>query len=348
MRSRSQILAALGRWLRGRSSQPAGLERESGGVGPASQVVTDLDIYSCYRLLLEREPDAEGLLYWRRLRDRGKLTLTELVDGVLESAERRARDAARLDLAWVDLDGFSMLVRPADPDVGGPIARQCAYEPHVTQCLRPRLPEGGVFVDVGANIGYFSLLAASLVRARGRVIAIEPRAENVELLRRSAERNGFVQIELHTCAAAERAGELAYAPSSAMRSNGRIVRDEEAASATLPRVEAVVLDDLLRDVARIDVVKLDIEGSEPRALEGMGDLLARHRPAVLSEFNPELIRVVSARDPGDYLDALAATHRLYVLPRDCTQPRGPLEPAAVLAAHVESGIDYLDLLAEPR
>jgi FkbM family methyltransferase len=180
------------------------------------------------------------------------------------------------------------------------------------------------------------------------VIAFEARADNVELLRLSAERNGFAQIDLHTCAVAECAGKLVFRASGAVQSNGRIVREEEAVSDHLPWVRAVALDDLLRDVGHIDVVKLDIEGSEPRALEGMRDLISRHRPILLSEFSPELIRLVSARDPGDYLDALSATHRLWVLPWDCTQPRGPLEPSAVLAAQVESGLDHVDLLAEPR
>jgi FkbM family methyltransferase len=282
------------------------------------------------------------------LRDRGALTLSALVDGILESDERRALTAARLEPVWVELDGFSMLVRPADIDIGGPIARERIYEPHVTQYLRARLREGGVFVDVGANIGYFSLLAASLVHARGRVIAFEARADNVDLLRRSAERNSFAQIDLHACAVAERASELAFHASGAVPSNGRIVREEEAASRQLPRVRAVALDDVLGNAGRIDVVKLDIEGSEPRALEGMRDLIPRHRPVLLSEFSPELIRLVSARDPGDYLDALSATHRLWILPWDCTQPRGPLEPSAVLAAQVTSGVDHVDLLAEPR
>jgi hypothetical protein len=120
-------------------------------VARAGEAVTDQDIYHCYRLLLEREPDAQGLLHWRRLRDRGALTLSVLVAGILESAERRALTAARLEPVWVELDGFSMLARQADLDIGGPIVRERIYEPHVTQCLRARLREGSVFVDVGAT-----------------------------------------------------------------------------------------------------------------------------------------------------------------------------------------------------
>jgi FkbM family methyltransferase len=310
--------------------------------------VTEQDIYYCYRLLLGREPDPEGFSYWRGRRDQGTLTRTLLVDGILESAERRTRDAERLAPVWVDLQGYRMLVRRSDPDIGGVIARDHSYEPQVSRCLRTILREGSVFVDVGANIGYFSLLAASLVAEHGRVIAVEARADNVELLRRSALDNGFAQIEIHTCAAAERSGELIFYASGSAHSNGRVVREVEAWSSGLPRVRAAALDELLRDVPRIDAVKLDIEGSEPRALEGMRELVRRHRPVLLTEFSPQLLRLVSACDPADYLESLAATHLLYILPRDGSAELGPLDSSAILAAQAESGLDHLDLLARPR
>ncbi len=180
------------------------------------------------------------------------------------------------------------------------------------------------------------------------MIALEPRQDNVELLRRSAEANGFAQIEIHVRAAAECSGELIFFASGAVHSNGRVVREDEPFAANLPRVQAVALDDLLAKLSRIDVIKLDIEGSEPRALAGMKTLLGRHRPVLLTEFSPELIRVATGQDPADYLVALARTHQLFTLPWDGSPERGPLEPSAVLAAQVESGLDHLDLLARPR
>jgi len=68
-------------------------------------------------------------------------------------------------------------------------------------------------------------------------------------------------------------------------------------------------------VTRIDVLEMDIEGAEPRALEGMRELPRTRRPTVLVESSPELIRVSSRSDPADFLAALGATHRLHIVPR---------------------------------
>ncbi len=327
----------LGRKLGAATPEPA---------PPSPESVTEQDIYYCYRLLLEREPDPDGLR--DLMLQQGTLTRSALVQGFLDSIERRALETERAKPVWVDLGGFGMFVRTGDPHIGRPIALHRGYEPHVSAQLRAALREACVFVDVGANIGYFSLLAASLVGARGRVIALEPRADNAELLRRSAATNGFTQIDIQVCAAAERSCELVFYASGSVNSNGRVAREDEPFADVLPRVQAVALDELLVDVPRIDVIKLDIEGSEPRALEGMRKLVERHRPVLLSEFSPELIRVAAGQEPVAYLEALARTHLLFALPLDGSAERGPLEPREVVALQEESGLKHVDLLARPR
>jgi FkbM family methyltransferase len=340
MQRLSQAVQRLLGRLGGAAPEPAPL--------PSPESVTEQDIHYCYRLLLEREPDPDGLRDLNRMLQQGTLTRSGLVQGFLDSIERRALEVERARPVWVDLGGFGMFVRTGDPHIGRPIALHRSYEPHVSAQLRAALREECVFVDVGANIGYFSLLAASLVGARGRVIALEPREDNVELLRRSAATNGFMQIDIQVCAAAERSCELVFFASGAVNSNGRVAREDEPFADLLPRVHAVALDELLADVPRIDLIKLDIEGSEPRALEGMRKLIDRHRPLLLSEFSPELIRVAAGQEPVAYLEALARTHLLFTLPLDGSAERGPLEPREVLAAQEEWGLQHVDLLARPR
>ena len=107
---------------------------------------------------------------------------------------------------------------PADYAVGHTVARTGSYEPEVSATLREVLPPGATFVDIGANIGWFSLLAASLVGPTGRVIAIEPNPRNVALLRQSAKDNGFDNIDVVTVALGERRGAAALETDG---SNGR-------------------------------------------------------------------------------------------------------------------------------
>ena len=319
--------------------------------GPRSQpsdAVGEDDVYFCYRLLLEREPDPEGARQWAELLGQGLLSLPALVDGFLHSPERRALEARRREPQRVELEGFRIWVRAADPHIGRPIARDRSYEPHVTQALRTHLRPGATFVDVGANVGYFSLLAALLVGERGRVIAFEPRADNVELLRRSVADNGFANVEVHACAVAERAQELAFFASGEVQSSGRLMQEREAGSELLPTVRAVALDEALAAEPRVDVIKMDIEGAEPRALAGMHALLRRHRPTLLTEFCPELLRTTSGVEPLAYLDALAVDHDLFVVPHDGGPELGPLPSDRILALHAASARTHLDLAAYPR
>jgi FkbM family methyltransferase len=315
---------------------------------PQGLAATEEDVRYCYRLLLEREPDPEGFASWRRLLAEQSLSLREVVEGFLQSTERLTLEANRMQPERVELDDFRIWVRRADPQVGLAIARDHQYEPHLTRQLRALLGPGAVFVDVGANIGFFTLLAASRVGPKGRVHAFEARADNLALLRRSVADNGFANVEVHQCAVSDRAGSLAFFASGTWYSNGRIVGDDEAGSEQLPRVAAVALDAALADAPRIDVVKMDIEGAEARALAGMRALLRRHRPVLLTEFSPDLLRISSGVEPAAYLAALAEEHRLFVLPVGGEEPRGPLSPTDVLGAHAAAGGTHLDLMAVPR
>jgi len=315
---------------------------------PSGAAATEEDVRYCYRLLLEREPDPAGFASWRRLLAEQSLSLREVVEGFLQSPERLALEASRMEPERVDLGEFRIWVRRADPQVGLSIARDRQYEPHLTRRLRALLGPGAVFVDIGANIGFFTLLAAARVGPKGRVHAFEARADNLALLRRSVEDNGFTNVEVHQCAVSDRAGSLAFFASGTWYSNGRIVGDDEPGSERLPRVPAVTLDEALAEAPRVDVVKMDIEGAEARALAGMRRLLQRHRPVLLTEFSPDLLRISSGVEPPAYLAALAEAHRLFVLPAEGGEPRGPLAPAEVLAAQAAAGGTHLDLMAVPR
>jgi FkbM family methyltransferase len=315
---------------------------------PAWDVATEQDVRACYRLLLEREPDAEGFASWSKLLAEQQLTLREVVEGFLQSPERLALAARRMEAERIELADFRIWVRRADPQVGFSIARDGQYEPHLTAKLRALLAPGAVFVDVGANIGWFTLLAAAQVGAEGRVHAFEARTDNVALLRRSLADNGFAHVDVHPCAVSDRPGSLAFFASGTWYSNGRIVGDDEPGSEQLPRVPAVTLDEALADAPRVDVIKMDIEGAEAKALAGMGALLRRHRPVLLTEFSPDLLRISSGVEPEAYLAALAAGHALYVLPADGGPEQGPFAPAEILAAQQAAGGTHLDLVAVPR
>src|SRR5687768_1033712 len=91
------------------------------------------------------------------------------------------------------LGRFRRYVDVKDGLFGGWIAAEGRYEEHLTAALVAALRPGDTFLDLGANMGYFTMLAASLVGPGGRVLAFEPRHDNVALLHLSARENGFGQ-----------------------------------------------------------------------------------------------------------------------------------------------------------
>jgi FkbM family methyltransferase len=239
---------------------------------------------------------------------------------------------------------FSIYVRLDDWAVGARIALRRRYEPHVVSAMRPLLAPGAVVVDVGANIGYYTLLAAARVGARGRVIAFEPSRDNCALLRMSLHANRFENVALHPLAVAEAGGTVGFGMDD---SNGRISRGDPAASAL--QVPAVALDEFLREEPRIDLIKLDIEGAEARALRGMAAIVRRHQPVIFTEFGPRGLEVASGVRPRDYLEHLRALgYALFLIPAEGGGPRGPLSDDQILARFAApSRADHVDLAAFP-
>ncbi len=237
-----------------------------------------------------------------------------------------------------------MYVRLDDWDVGARIAVKRTYEQHVTACMRPLLQPGQVFVDVGANIGYFTLLAAANVGPTGHVHAFEPGRKNCDLLQLSLAANGFDHVTLHPMAVADIDGTVGF---SIGDSNGGIDRHNPTNRPF--QVPAVRLDAFLQDQPRIDLVKMDVEGAEGLALAGMAQLLRRHQPVIFTEFSPLALQTVSGVSPEAYLDHLRDLgYVLHVIHRYRGQNPSPQTNAEILHDFAEYGSDHLDLVAYPR
>ena len=249
------------------------------------QQATENDVYHAYRLLLGRKPDADGFLHYRQRISEG-LSLAALVQIFMGSDEyREHNDRTRLGHETsVDLGGYHVVVDRRDPDFGAVIAHSQIYEEPVRQVLRDRLVADDVCLDIGANIGVMTLLAASLVGPGGRVIAVEPNPDNVQLLYKGLLRNRFTNVEVLPLAAADRRAVFAMSGLS----NTELVLP--AATSSGGRLtQSVILDEVLANLSRLDFVKLDIEGQEPAALRGLQRLVAIHQPTLLVEFNPRCL-----------------------------------------------------------
>lgn len=165
------------------------------------------------------------------------------------------------------------------------------WEPHLSRWLRRRLRPGDTFIDVGANIGYDSLLAASLVGPRGRVVAIEASPDFHRCILRQAELNGFGSLQAINAAVADKQERLRFvlASSANMGANSIVPYDGPAESSF--EIDARPLPELLDgdDLTRARVIKIDVEGAEGAVVRGLAPALSRLRPdaEIAVEVTPE-------------------------------------------------------------
>lgn len=171
-----------------------------------------------------------------------------------------------------------------DRYISNDIRRDAVWEPLETAEVLKLVKPGGVFLDLGANIGYYSVVAAL---AGARVVALEPEPGNFELLRRNVAHNRLAHVECVEAAAGPHSGSTELFLSDFNQGDHRLYANEGRATA-IP-VRQVKLDDFFRErESRIDVVKMDTQGSEVRILEGMPGLLEanRGRMSLILEFWP--------------------------------------------------------------
>lgn len=165
------------------------------------------------------------------------------------------------------------------------------YEPQETAIVRSILRPGMTFVDVGANWGYFTLLAASLVGASGSVLSLEPDPRLFPMLEENLLRNCLEQVSALPVAAASGAGTLTLAGFDEAGENfgvSRLVTGSDTQQ-HLFQVRADSLDRLLESekLASVDLMKMDIEGAETFAVAGMSDSLSTGRiKRLLLELHP--------------------------------------------------------------
>jgi len=175
---------------------------------------------------------------------------------------------------------------------------EAAYESGVTAALTRLAKPGDVCADLGAHVGYFTLLMAKLSGPEGRVLSFEASAENACTVRRNVRLNRLrdrVTVE-HAAVMGRSSDEV---PIFAGRSGGSMewTTDAEFATREGPghgdhsaamRTRGVALDDYLPPGSPLDLVKMDIEGAEAQAVPGMQRLLQEARPSIVLEFHREV------------------------------------------------------------
>jgi len=211
------------------------------------------------------------------------------------------RHVLRREQLTATIPGLDLRVRAYARDVMGRHLYKRGLHEQVlsTFVLRElRLRDDAVALDIGANLGWYSLLLARRW-PRARIHAFEPEPRNLALLRSNLQRNGITNVTVPGSAVAERDGAMQFFP-YAEKNMGRhsLVPQAGCTPITVP---VVTLDGFLQqqrlDPADVQFVKIDVEGYELPALQGARSLLAA-KPRILAEFAPKYVRSDGDRGRG--------------------------------------------------
>ena len=177
------------------------------------------------------------------------------------------------------------------------------FEKFETELFKSLIREGMVVVDIGAYAGYYSLVAANLVGEEGKVYAFEPNPENYVLLLKNLEVNRCQNVIPVQKAIADRNGRTRLFLAQENKGDSRLFDSNDGRESII--VDVTSLDAFFKERDyRVDVIKMDIQGSEMAALKGMTKILEKNDYLkILTEFWPNGIRM-SGASPEEFLKKL--------------------------------------------
>lgn len=160
------------------------------------------------------------------------------------------------------------------------------YEKNEIDYLYSNLKKGNVFIDIGGNIGLFSLNASKIVGNEGKVIAFEAFTPNYNQFKNHISSNHFQNITLEHLAIADEKSFIEILYNDTYNNVGMASSFLQEYTAK-ERVESISLDEYVKqkNISKIDLIKIDIEGGEYAALKGMNEILTHYQPNILIEIN---------------------------------------------------------------
>lgn len=225
-----------------------------------------------------------------------------------------------------------------------------AHEHNIGRIIKERLGPGDVFVDVGANVGYFSMIGAQAVGPAGQVIAYEASPSNTILIKKNLEMNEFENIDIRNEAVSAEAGIVKLygsdpallAQKSLLASRGGTVEAE------VPSVPLTVKS-IGVDPSRIRLIKIDVEGAEQMVVDGMHQLL--DTPGFAGEIILEITPADFVKGRNGLLDPfLSRGYRMFRIPnpQELRKYFEPLESMSWNEINAEDVNEMMDVLFTKR
>jgi|TARA_B110000495_G_scaffold185098_1_gene182621 FkbM family methyltransferase len=215
---------------------------------------------------------------------------------------------------FVEVQGHKMFLHPGGEDY----SLYGVYGELDTKIVKREIKKGDIVVDIGASIGYFTLIFARAVGNEGKVFAFEPRPERFELLKKNIEINGYHNVTLENMAVMNHTGELDFYYSKNEKTGFKFtVSKEQSANVSEKGIaKTIKLDDYFdkKNLSnKIDFIKSDVDGPEFSVLQSADSILKNKSLKIFFEWDPEYTKI-AGNEPEEVLNLLYKNNFKIYLP----------------------------------
>jgi FkbM family methyltransferase len=210
------------------------------------------------------------------------------------------------------LSKYKMYVNTLDCGIAPHLIIDGYWESWLTQCLARIVEPGSVCIDIGANVGYYTLLMSELAGKNGRTIAVEPNPDVCKCLKRTQSVHGF-PFEIMEAAVSNRKGYTSLNVPASYPGSASIatVHGLPGYKISKVKVRLLTLDEMVLELnlPKVDIIKVDVEGLEPQVFEGMQQTINNNPDLkIVMEYSPFIYE--SAKDFTQYLFSNFTVNRI--------------------------------------
>ena len=273
------------------------------------------EITKMYKKYLLRDPDRDGLFHWITQINENHITLDNLEKIIKDSPEFNLARQFKQGFTNTS-EGFDLWIHPNDEILSRSIAYDKIWEPETTKLIKKIIHEGDIGIDLGANIGYFTILMANLVGTSGKVFSFEPAPQNFEILQKNIKQNHLKNVVANQSAIGDMNGKIKLYLSNTNAGWHKVFPkqfiDYEVSDKNID-VEICSLDKEFID-KKIDFIKMDVEGYEWNAIKGGKKILEENQDIkLIFEFFPMALRANNVKPDTVLRYLLDVGFHIYVI-----------------------------------
>lgn len=209
------------------------------------------------------------------------------------------------DIVFIKIKDKKMYVNSSDIGVASPLIKSGIYEEYETEMFENLIKSSTMLIDIGANIGYYTLTAANKMN-RGVIYSFEPVPANYDLLNKNINVNHYDNVKTFQKAVSDSNGKIRIFLDGTNLGNHSLTRNNVVDKSNYVEVETITLDSFFNDLNLFNkdiFVKIDTQGAEGLVVSGAQDLLKNNNVKILMEFWPKGLRNMGT-DPLELLDKL--------------------------------------------